>query len=88
MRQSNGGAAEDLVSHCKDFSLYPEWISNSGAGPGMSSLSAALRIDAGDKAGSREEEEAIAEAWGGDAGGLDQGGGRGMVSSGLTVGRF
>ena len=47
----------------------------------------ALRIDAGDKAGSREE-EAIAEAWGRDAGGLEQGGGRGMVSSGLTVGRF
>lgn len=66
MRQrSNGGAAEDLVSHCKDFSLYPEWISNSGAGLGISSLSAALRIDAGDKAGSREEEEAIAEACGG-----------------------
>ena len=53
----------------------------------MSSLSAALRIDAGDKAGSREE-EAIAEARGRDAGGLEQGGGRGMVSSGLTVGRF
>ena len=53
----------------------------------MSSLSAALRIDAGDKAGSREE-EAIAEAWGRDAGGLEQGGGRGMLSSGLTVGRF
>lgn len=53
MRQSNGGAAEDLVSHCKDFSLILNGSATLEQGREMSSLSAALRIDAGDKAGSR-----------------------------------
>lgn len=89
MRQSNGDLTEDLVSHCKDFSLYPEWIQQLWSRAGMSSLSAALRIDAGDKAGSRVGGGGYCRSLGGgDAGGLDQGGGRGMVSSGLTVGRF